>query len=256
MKHTHIMLSVIFTFILAGLQSCSDGEVKYYRARVVETIKHDTISYTQGLFFHDGRMFETSGQHGESALMEINPQTGEVTRRSEFEEEYFVEGSVAVDNQIIVMTWRNKEIFRYGLDDFKRISKLRYPREGWGITYDGTNLYASDGSSHIYIMDKDFRLKKKISVSLKGKQLRWLNELEYIDGKIWANVYTTDSIVIINPKSGNVEAVIDCSDVYPLKSRRKEDDVLNGIAFNPLDKKIYITGKYWPYMYQIETEKK
>lgn len=238
------------------LVSCGSGKVRRHKVEVMATYPHDTLSYTQGLFFEDGRMYESTGLNGLSTLREVDIPTGEAVRRIDFPEEYFVEGSVCVDGEILVMTWQNGTIFRYGLDDFSCISETSYPREGWGITTDGKNIYASDGSAHIYVMDKDLHLKKKLTVRLDGKLVRWLNELEFIDGKIWANVYVTDDIVVIDPSDGRVTAVIDCSAIYPARERRPDDDVLNGIAYNPADGRTYITGKNWPLLYEIKLPKR
>ena len=127
-----------------------------------------------------------------------------------------------------------------------------YPREGWGLTTDGKSLIASDGSANLYFMDNRFQVQKTVKVTLDGRPVRLLNELEWIDGKIWANVYTTDSIMIINPKTGEVEGTVNCSGLLDRSLRTPRTDVLNGIAHNPADGKIYLTGKYWPKMYEIE----
>ena len=135
-------------------------------------------------------------------------------------------------------------------------STWKYPREGWGLTTDGKHLIASDGSSSIYFMDEKFDVKRKLNVTLSGRPVRYLNELEWIDGRIWANVYTTDQIVIINPKDGVVEGIVDCTGLLPRKLRSIETDVLNGIAYNPEDGKIYLTGKNWPRMYEVRLKKR
>ena len=124
------------------------------------------------------------------------------------------------------------------------------------MTTDGENLIASDGSSYLYFMDGEFNVKRKLQVKVNSRAVRWLNELEYIDGMIWANIYTTDEIAIINPKTGYVEGVIDCTGLLPQKLRKPETDVLNGIALNPLDGKIYLTGKNWPKLYEIKLVEK
>ena len=136
----------------------------------------------------------------------------------------------------------------------KYSSTLGYPREGWGLTTDGKRLIASDGSSTIYFMDSSMKVLKKLKVTLDGRAVRYLNELEWIDGRIWANVYTTDTIVVINPDSGAVEATVNCAGLLPEKLRDGDTDVLNGIAY--LDGRIFLTGKNWPRMYEIELVKK
>lgn len=248
------LLCAIALFLSFGFVSCGGSKLKQYRAEVVRTYPHDTLSYTQGLFFVDGRLFESTGLNGLSTLREVELESGRALQRTDFADEYFVEGSVCLDGQIYVLTWRDGKVFRYSPDGLGLLGESDYPREGWGITSDGKYLYASDGSAHIYVMDKDLRLKKKLTVRREGKLVHWLNELEFIDGKIWANVYVTDRIVVIDPSDGRVCAEVDCSGIYPRSQRRIEDDVLNGIAFDSTSGKIYLTGKNWPCLYEISIE--
>ncbi len=249
-------LSFIPVFMLLALVSCGSGKVKQYKAEIVAEYPHDTLAYTQGLFFDKGRLIESTGQYGESSLREVELQSGKVLKNVPLGDEVFGEGSVVYGDKLLVLSWMNMQLFQHDPQTLERVSEAEYPREGWGITTDGKLLYASDGSAHIYVMDGDLKLKKKLTVRMDGKLVRWLNELEYWDGKIWANVYCTDSIVMIDPKTGEVSGIIDCSGIYPKKQRRPDDDVLNGIAINPADGKIYVTGKYWPKLYEIKLSRK
>lgn len=233
------------------LLSCSDAKVREYKLDVVSEYPHDVTSYTQGLFFKDGQMYESTGQFGESTFRKVNLQTGEHMERLDFSDEYFVEGSVMFEGNLYILTWTNRKAFIYDAETLKYKSTWSYPREGWGITTDGKRLIASDGSANLYFMDKNFAPEKKITVTLEGRPVRFLNELEYIDGRIWANVYTTDTIVIINPKDGKVEGLIDCTGLLPKKLRKPSTDVLNGIAYDPGTDKIYLTGKNWPKLYEV-----
>lgn len=233
------------------LLSCSDAKVREYKLDVVSEYPHDVTSYTQGLFFKDGQMYESTGQFGESTFRKVNLQTGEHMERLDFSDEYFVEGSVMLEGNLYILTWTNRKAFIYDAETLKYKSTWSYPREGWGITTDGKRLIASDGSANLYFMDKNFAPEKKITVTLEGRPVRFLNELEYIDGRIWANVYTTDTIVIINPKDGKVEGLIDCTGLLPKKLRKPSTDVLNGIAYDPGTDKIYLTGKNWPKLYEV-----
>ena len=153
-----------------------------------------------------------------------------------------------------VLTWTNKVAFRYNPETLTYKSTVSYPREGWGLTTDGKQLIASDGSSNLWFLDKNLKVLRKQPVTMNGRPLRNLNELEWIDGKIWANIYTTDSIVIINPSNGKVEGLIDCTGLLPEKLRTRDTDVLNGIAIDAKGH-IYLTGKNWPRLYQIELVK-
>ena len=233
------------------LGACSDASVRHYRLEVVAEYPHDTGSYTQGLFFHEGQMYETTGLHGKSTLRKVDLNTGEPITKLDFGQKYFVEGSVVLNDNLYILTWESKVVFVYDADSLKYKSTWSYPREGWGITTDGKQLIASEGSSILYFMDEKFSLKRRVYVKHEDRPVMWLNELEYIDGKIWANVYTSDEIVIINPKDGRVEGVIDCRGLLPKELRDTTTDVLNGIAYNPDTKKIYLTGKNWPKLYEI-----
>jgi glutamine cyclotransferase len=239
---------ILLSFVLL---SCSDAKVKEYKLDVLAEYPHDVTSYTQGLFFHDGQMYESTGQFGESTFRKVDMVSGEALERLDFSDEYFVEGSVMFADNLYILTWTNRKAFIYDAATLKYKSTWSYPREGWGITTDGKRLIASDGSANLYFMDKNFAPEKKITVTLEGRPVRFLNELEYIDGKIWANVYTTDTIVIINPKDGKVEGLIDCTGLLPKKLRKPSTDVLNGIAHDSRNGKIYLTGKNWPKLYEI-----
>ena len=162
-----------------------------------------------------------------------------------------MEGSTIFKDNLYILTWESKTAFVYDAATLEYKSTWKYPREGWGLTTDGKQLIASDGSATLFFMDENFALQRRLIVKYEDRPVRWLNELEYIDGKIWANVYTTDEIVIINPKDGRVEGVIDCRGLLPRHLRTPQTDVLNGIAYNPEDGKIYLTGKNWPELYEI-----
>ena len=238
--------------MLLMLCSCSGSEVKRYRLEVVAEYPHDTQSYTQGLFFDNGQLYESTGLNGKSTFRLVDLQTGKALKRLDFDKKYFVEGSVIFDGNLYIMTWQNRVVFIYDAETLEYKSTHRYSRQGWGITSDGKQLIASDGTANLYFMDGNLKLDRKMLVTLNDKPVMWLNELEYIDGRIWANVYTSDEIVIINPRTGKVEGVIDCSGLLPRKLHSDTTDVLNGIAFNPADGKIYLTGKNWPKMYEIK----
>ena len=244
----------IFLVLLAAV-SCGTTKVQEYKVKVVREYPHDITSYTQGLFFHGDTLYESTGQWGESTFRTVDLATGDAVTRMDFPRKYFIEGSIIFGDTLYILTWTNNLVFLYDAVTREYKATVAYPREGWGITTDGKQLIASDGSSFLYFMDKDLNVLRRQRVTLDGKSVRYLNELEYIDGKIWANVYTSDSIVIINPDDGVVEASIDCRGLLPYKERTGDTDVLNGIAVDK-DGRIFLTGKYWPKMYEIELEKK
>lgn len=246
-------------FMLCGLfmlLSCADAKVKEYKLEVVAEYPHDTESYTQGLFFHEGELYESTGLHGKSTFRKVDLQTGKALKRLDFDEQYFLEGSVVFGDDLYILTWESRIAFVYDAGTLEYKSSWRYPREGWGITTDGKQLIASDGSANLYFMDERFALDRRQLVTIDERPVRFLNELEYIDGKVWANVYTSDEIVIINPKNGKVEGVIDCGGLLPKNLYTSTTDVLNGIAYNPEDGKIYLTGKNWPRLYEVRLVEK
>ena len=228
------------------------AKVKHYTVQVVKEYPHDSKAYTQGLFFRDGQLYESTGEFGNSSFRVVDLETGKVSRKLDFDKKYFGEGSVMLGDRMYMLTWTNKVAFVYDASTLEYLQTYSYPREGWGITTDGTSLYTSDGSSKIYVLDANLKHLRTMNVTMDGRPVRFLNELEWIDGRIWANVYTTDLIVIINPETGIVEATVDCTGLLPAKLRTPDTDVLNGIAFNPLDGKIYLTGKNWPKLYEIK----
>ncbi len=230
---------------------CS-ARVKQYKVEVVREYPHDTGAYTQGLFFHGGRFYESTGQFGESSFREVELATGKVLSQMNFQQKYFAEGSVMLGGNLYILTWLNKVAFVYDAATLEYKQSYSYPREGWGLTTDGTSLIASDGSARLFFLTPEFKQERYVDVKMDGRPVRNLNELEYIDGKVWANVYMTDLIVVINPKDGTVEASIDCSGLLPHSLRSPKTDVLNGIARDPGTGSIYLTGKYWPRLYEIK----
>lgn len=246
---TSLLLSLL-------LVACGEPQVRHYDLEVVAEYPHDTGSYTQGLFFNEGQMYESTGLHGKSTFRKVDLDSGKALEKLDFDKKYFVEGSVMWEDNLYILTWESRLAFIYDANTLEYKSTWKYPREGWGITTDGKHLIASDGSANLYFMDGNFAQKKKVLVTIEGRPVRFLNELEYIDGKIWANVYTSDEIVIINPKDGKIEGVIDCRGLLPKQLRTPDTDVLNGIAYDDEDGKIYLTGKNWPKLYEVRLVEK
>lgn len=248
-----LLVSLLFPLLFI---SCGNGKITEYRLEVVNEYPHDTLAYTQGLFIHEGQMYESTGLNGKSSFRIVDLQTGNVSRKLDFDKKYFVEGSVIFEDNIYILTWETRVAFVYDAETLEYKSTWKYPREGWGITTDGKRLIASDGSANLYYMDKNFVPERKVTVRYEDRPVRWLNELEYIKGKVWANVYTSDEIVIINPKDGRVEGVIDCRGLLPENLYTSQTDVLNGIAYDNATDRIYLTGKNWPKLYEVRLVKK
>lgn len=246
MKH----IISICVCLLCSILSCS-AKVERYKIEVVKAYPHDTGSYTQGLFWHDGSLYESTGLNGKSTFRKVELQSGKALTKLPFNRKYFVEGSVILGDKLYILTWTNKVIFIYDANTLEYRSTYSYPREGWGLTTDGKSLISSDGSSRIYFLTPELKFERSINVTLNGRAVRYLNELEWIDGRIWANVYTTDTIVIINPDTGIVEATVDCDGLLPERLRTSDTDVLNGIAVDS-EGRIFLTGKNWPELYEVK----
>ena len=248
--------SLLIVMLLCG--GCRSGQVVYYNCNVEQTLPHDVNSYTQGLFFHDRELFESAGQYGESSMRRVDLASGNVLQRFNFDPAYFAEGSCILNGKLYILTWMEGVCFVCDPATFEETGRFANRHQGWGLTTDGTDLIMSDGSSWLFYMDPEtFAEKKSVNVTLNGHAVPYLNELEYINGRIWANVYGKDQIVIIEPKSGVVEGLIDCRQLRTTFRATSRTDVLNGIAYNPQTKEIYLTGKYWPSMFKITyTERK
>ena len=246
------------TLFLAGfllvLPACrADGQtVRTYGYKVEEVLPHDAGSYTQGLFFEDGVLYESAGQYGTSSFRKVELKTGRVDRRLNFDRRYFAEGACVLNGRLYVLTWQEHECFVHDFNSWERLGSFRYAGEGWGLTTDGKQLIMSDGTSEITFRDPEsFQVRRSITVTMRGQKVRYLNELEYIKGEIWANVYGTDQIVRIDPATGQVRGVVNLRGILPAQLRTAGTDVLNGIAYEPRSGAIYVTGKYWPKMYRI-----
>jgi len=259
-----IKLSIAFTISLLFMvqltfaqksAKVSDKPVKY-RIRVLEVLPHDANAYTQGLFFYNQQLYESAGQYGESSFRKVDISKGTTLKSIKFPNEFFAEGSTVIGDKLFILTWRERVVFVYDINTFKQIGTLFNPKEGWGLTTDGKQLIMSDGSSNLYFIDpENFKEVSKVDVKLNGKSVTQLNELEYINGEVWANIYGSDVIVIIDPKNGTVKGTIDCRNLLPGNLRTYKTDVLNGIAYNSVSKQIYITGKMWPKLYRIQIVK-
>jgi len=229
-----------------------------YSYTIRNTYPHDANAYTQGLIFNDNALYEGTGVYGQSTLRKVKLNTGEILKVINLPSDVFGEGITTFDNKIIQITWKEQVAFLYDKTSFNQINKFYYPiKEGWGITYNGTNLIMSDGSATLYYLDKEYFTEvSRIEVNDDRGPVTQLNELEYIEGEIWANVYTTDTIVRINPKNGVVTGKIDMTGLLKPADRAQNTNVLNGIAYSPQDKKIFVTGKNWPKLFEITVQQK
>lgn len=224
-----------------------------YTYRVQAVHPHATDAYTQGLQYVDGTLWEGTGQHGASRVMKTDLGTGRTELFARLPRSEFGEGITLLDGRLYYLTWQSNTAHVYDVATGRHLRDFRYPGEGWGLTTDGERLYLSDGSESIHVLDPEtFRRERRITVTLEGEPVRFLNELEWIDGRIWANVYTTDQIVIIDPATGAVEGVVDLTGLLPQEDRTRQTDVLNGIAWDAAGGRIFVTGKNWPKLFEIE----
>lgn len=229
-----------------------ESTVTQYVIETKEEIRHDLSAYTQGFFFHEGMLYESTGQYGESSFRKVDPVTGKVLRTELFPGNYFGEGSCVFDGRAYILTWYEGICMVYDIDSFTKLAELPYQGQGWGLTTDGRSLIMSDGSSRLSFRDPGtFIEQRSLEVRDGVRPVSYINELEYIDGKIWANIYGLDEIYIIDPLSGMVTGKVDCNGLLDAKYKTVATDVLNGIAYNPQDGSLYLTGKYWPRMYKV-----
>lgn len=258
MKHFTAILIVFATLVsCGGVRKKSTApqavEPTFYTYEVVAEYPHSRTSYTQGLQFVDGELWEGTGEYGRSRILCTDLATGKVLQSKKLPKEEFGEGITILGDKIYQLTWLEGKLHIYDKATLRHLATHTYKGEGWGLTTDGERLYMSDGSNYIRILNPEtMKQEGRFGVTLRGESLQYLNELEWIDGKIWANVYTTDHIVIINPENGVVEGVIDLSGILPEKERDSRTDVLNGIAYDKATKRIFITGKNWSKLYEIK----
>ena len=227
-------------------------EPLFYTYEVVAEHPHLRTSYTQGLQLIDGELWEGTGEYGRSQLLRTDLATGKVLQSKKLSKEEFGEGITVLGDKIYQLTWLNGKLHIYDKATLRHLATHTYKGEGWGLTSDGEKLYMSDGTNYIRVLNPEtLAQERRFGVTLRGESLQYLNELEWIDGKIWANVYTTDHIVIINPENGVVEGIINLSGILPEKERDYKTDVLNGIAYDKATKRIFVTGKNWSKLFEI-----
>jgi glutaminyl-peptide cyclotransferase len=248
MQHSRIFRIVLLLLVAGAFPA--NAAVPTFTATVVDTYPHDPNAFTQGLAIADGHLFEGTGRNGQSSLRRVELETGEILQRSNLNARYFGEGITIMDGKVYQLTWQTQIGFVYDLGSFKVEKTFLLPGEGWGITHDGTQLIVSDGTAFLRMLDPaTLKEVSRVEVTMDGKPLERLNELEYIDGEVWANVWYTNFIVRIDPATGVVTGRIDLS---AINQQRATDDVLNGIAWDEQSERLFVTGKLWPELYEIK----
>lgn len=254
-QKTHIANSNPTTQAGAGAAT-TDEIAPTYSYKVKNTWPHDRRAYTQGLIFLDGILWESTGQYGSSSLRKVELKTGKVIKQIAVPRQYFAEGMTVFHNKVFQLTWQEQKGFIYDPATFEKQSEFTYSGEGWGLTHDDHSLIMSDGTNQIRFLDPStLQTTRTISVFERGAPVDKLNELEYIDGEIYANIWQTDRIVRIDPKSGKILGWIDLTGLLKTKDRSGEEDVLNGIAYDEVGKRLFVTGKMWPKLFEIEIVK-
>jgi glutamine cyclotransferase len=239
-----------------GLEHPPKGQVWQYTYEVVNTFPHDKTAFTQGLVFLDGKLLESTGLNGRSTLREVNLTNGQVLRQVPVPDRYFAEGLAVLGGKAYQLTWQAHEGFVYDEATFRLERDFTYTGEGWGLATDGHWLILSDGTAQIRFLDPDnFHVRRAIEVKLRGQPVSQLNELEYIQGEIFANVWKTDLVVRIDPASGAVTGVIDFAGLLPPADSGADTDVLNGIAYDSATDRLFVTGKLWPKLFQVRLKR-
>ena len=232
-------------------------KVPLYTYEVVNSWPHLRTHFTQGLVYYDGKLYESTGQYGSSLLCRLDLKSGEVKKKVDVDRQYFAEGMTILGDRIFQLTWQAHKGFIYDLKDFKRLGEFVYEGEGWGLTTDGQSLIMSDGSNKLRFLDpQNFSVLRTIEVKDHGQPLLDLNELEYIKGEIYANIWHSDKIVRIDPNSGKITAWIDLAGLRQPEDADDSDNVLNGIAYDSKNDRLFVTGKRWSKLYEIRLVKK
>ena len=240
-----------------GGRARGPGEnIPVFGVKVVKTYPHDPKAFTQGLEYHGGYLYESTGRNGESTLRQVALENGEVVRKVSLPPRYFGEGLTIFRENIYQLTWLSKTGFVYDLHSFRKTGEFHYENEGWGLTHDDASLILSDGTNTLRFIDPaTFRVTKRIEVYAGNEAVANLNELEYINGEIFSNVWHSPRVARIDPRSGQVLAWIDLSPLV-VREQRGEEDVLNGIAYDQKTRRIFVTGKDWPEIIEIRIESK
>jgi glutamine cyclotransferase len=255
MKTFASLARIVATVATVAFAGTAHAAIPVYGFFVKNTYPHDPQAFTQGLFFRDGQLYETTGQKGHSSLRKVDLKSGKVLQKKDLAPEFFGEGSTAVGDTIVGLTWQSNVGFLFDAKTFALKGRFNYKGEGWGLASDAQHVYMSDGTAEIRVLDpKTLDEQRRIRVTAEGKPITQLNELEVVDGQIFANVWGADVIARIDPASGNVVGWIDCTGLLPPEGRgtTNPDAVLNGIAWEPKQHRLFVTGKLWPKLFEIE----
>lgn len=254
MLRRHLLFLLLLCLAAAHAIAQSPITAHQDQYEVVHVYPHDPSAFTQGLIFLDGRLYESTGLYGHSSIRMVDLYTGRVLQEYKLPAEYFGEGLTDWGSELIQLTWKAHKAFVYDRFSFSLLRTLQYPGEGWGLTHDDHQLIMSDGSAYLRFLDpKTFRESRRIHVTdERGHPVEKLNELEYVHGEIYANVWQSDDILRISPRTGKVLGLIDLQGIIDKRLLANSDAVLNGIAFDPANSRLFVTGKLWPKLFEIK----
>lgn len=260
MTRRTIWLWMLALAALAGVALAAaavrEREPPVSKVRVIEDYPHDAKAFTQGLVIHEGQLYEGTGLEGQSSLRRVDLETGKVDLQMNLDRPWFGEGITILDDQIFQLTWRNRVVLIYERDSLRYLRSQPYAGEGWGLTTDGKSLILSDGSATLkFLNPKTFQVTRRVAVKAGRKSVTNLNELEYVKGEVWANIWYSDRIARINPETGDVSGWVDLAALWPVSRRPSKEHVLNGIAYDAKSERLFVTGKNWPRLYEIELVK-
>ncbi|HEU0252981.1 MAG TPA: glutaminyl-peptide cyclotransferase [Pyrinomonadaceae bacterium] len=227
-----------------------------YGYEVLNMWEHDPYAFTQGFLFFDGKLLESTGEEGRSSLRRVEPQTGKILKKVNVPEPYFAEGIAVLNGKVYQLTWQHQLGFIYDAQSFEEVGEFKYEGEGWGLTTDGKSLILSDGSNQIRFLDPaSFKVTRTITVTDNKTPINQLNELEWVQGEIYANVWHDQKIAVINAETGRVSAWIDLTGLMPPEELSDPEAVLNGIAYDQAGGRLFVTGKLWPRVFEIKVKK-
>jgi glutaminyl-peptide cyclotransferase len=252
-----IAIGAATTFVQVNAAAPEYAAVPEYTAAIVKRFPHDPTAFTEGLLYQNGFLYESTGRNGQSSIREVNPETGQIMRERYLDPRYFGEGIVIWKAGLIQLTWKNQTGFVYDLKTFRLRSEFHYKGEGWALTEGDSHLIMSDGTSDLRILSPETLHEiGRIHVTCEGRAIQNINELEWVRGEIYANIWLTNLIVRINPSTGDVVGLIDLTDLAAATVERNSDNVLNGIAYDAAGDRLFVTGKLWPTLYQISLSRR
>lgn len=250
-----VVLLALLVAPLSAQPAAPQGEIPLERAVVVQRFPHDRQAFTEGLFIDRGQLFESTGMAGRSSVRQVDLASGKVLKQARVPEPYFGEGIAPWKGQVLSLTWQNGIGFRWDRKSLRQLSTFRYSGEGWSLTSTREELVMSDGTDTLRFIDPaTFKVRHSVKVTIRGRPLNRINELEWVDGQVFANIWMTDYVVRIDPASGRVVGIIDLADLHRDAGTFGTDQVANGIAWDARTRKLYLTGKEWPWLYQVRLE--